>query len=175
MAKKPRVLVCAPTNTALGRLTRQLISLLENSSEAESIQDITLLGNEERLKVKEDKDMSKVYLKNRVKQQQDKFQKVDKLNKEFQKLSRGRELNDRTREKVLLEEAKLVFCTPFISSRVKHQNFNILVIDEAAYLKECESMIPLAHTNIEHLMLIGDHMQLPPLVKSPVCLHYMII
>jgi hypothetical protein len=48
------------------------------------------------MKVKEDKDMSKVYLKNRVKQQQDKFQKVDKLNKEFQKLSRGRELNDRT-------------------------------------------------------------------------------
>jgi hypothetical protein len=82
---------------------------LENSSEAESIQDITLLGNEERLKVKEDKDMSKVYLKNRVKQQQDKFQKVDKLNKEFQKLSRGRELNDRTREKVLLEEALLSF------------------------------------------------------------------
>jgi hypothetical protein len=82
---------------------------LENSSEAESIQDITLLGNEERLKVKEDKDMSKVYLKNRVKQQQDKFQKMDKLNKEFQKLSRGRELNDRTREKVLLEEALLSF------------------------------------------------------------------
>ena len=73
MAKKPRVLVCAPTNTALGRLTRQLVSLLENSSEAESIQDIILLGNEERLKVKKDKDLSKVYLKNHVKQQKDKF------------------------------------------------------------------------------------------------------
>ena len=83
MAKKPRVLVCAPTNIALGQLTRQLVSLLENSSEAESIQDIILLGNEERLKVKEDKDLSKVYLKNRVKQQKDEFQKLDKLNKEF--------------------------------------------------------------------------------------------
>ena len=96
MAKKPRVLVCTPTNTALGRWTRQLVSLFENSSEAESIQDIILLGNEERLKVKEDKDLSKVYLKNRVKQQKDEFQKLDKLdklNKEFQRLSRGRELN----------------------------------------------------------------------------------
>ncbi|CAD6269487.1 unnamed protein product [Miscanthus lutarioriparius] len=60
MAKNPRVLVCDPTNTALGQLTRQLVSLLENSSEAESIQDIILLGNEERLKVKEDKDLSKL-------------------------------------------------------------------------------------------------------------------
>lgn len=166
MSKKPRVLVCAPTNTALGRLTRHLISLLENSSEAESIKDIILLGNEERLKVKEEKYLLKVYLKNRV--------KLVKLNKEFQKLSRGRELNDREIEEQLLEETKLVFCTPFISSRVRHQKFNILVIDEAAYLKESESMIPLAHSKIEHLVLIGDDLQLPSLVKSPVCLHYMI-
>ena len=83
MAMKPRVLVCAPTNTAIGQLTCHLISLLEKSSEDKSIQDIILLGNEERLKVKKDKDLSKVYLKNRVKQQKDEFQKLDKLNKEF--------------------------------------------------------------------------------------------
>ena len=83
MAKKPRVLVCAPTNIALGQLTRQLVSLLEKSSEDKSIQDIILLGNEESLKVNVGKDLSKVYLKNRVKQQKDEFQKLDKLNKEF--------------------------------------------------------------------------------------------
>ena len=49
------------SNEHSSRLTRQLVSLSENSSEAESIQDIILLGNEERLKVKEDKDLSKVY------------------------------------------------------------------------------------------------------------------
>jgi len=71
MSKKPRVLVCAPTNTAIGQLTRHLISLLEQSSEAKSIQDVLLLGNEKRLKLKEDKDLSKVYLKYRVERQKD--------------------------------------------------------------------------------------------------------
>jgi superfamily I DNA and/or RNA helicase len=79
------------------------------------------------------------------------------------------------REEEFLEKAKLVFCAPFNSSRAQHQKFNILVIDEATYLKECESMIPLAHTKIEHLLLIGDDMQLQSMVKSPVFLHCMII
>jgi len=166
MSKEPRVLVCAPTNTAIGQLTRHLISLLEQSSEAKSIQDVLLLGNEKRLKLKEDKDLSKVYLKYRVERQKDDEEKKNQS---------CRCINDKEREEEFLKRAKLVFCTPFNSSRVQHQKFNILVIDEATYLKECDSMIPLAHTKIEHLVLIGDDMQLQSLVKSPVCLHYMII
>jgi superfamily I DNA and/or RNA helicase len=40
---------------------------------------------------------------------------------------------------------------------------DILVIDEAAQLKECESIIPL-------LLLVGDERQLPAMVESSVCI-----
>jgi senataxin len=43
-----------------------------------------------------------------------------------------------------------------MSSRLKNQQYDILVIDEAANLKECESMIPLAMDGIKHVVLIGD-------------------
>ncbi|KAK1281543.1 hypothetical protein QJS10_CPB22g01221 [Acorus calamus] len=45
----------------------------------------------------------------------------------------------------------------------------LLVIDEAAQLKECESLIPLQLTGIRHAILIGDVCQLPAMVKSKVC------
>ena len=86
-------------------------------------------------------------------------------------------LDHRAKEKharnKLLENAKLVFCTPCGSSRLtKNQQYDTLVIAEAAYLKECESLIPLAIRGIKHVVLIGDDKQLQPVVKSPVCLHY---
>lgn len=48
------------------------------------------------------------------------------------------------------------------------KKFEILVIDEAAQLKECETAIPLQLPDIQHLILIGDEKQLPALVKSKV-------
>ncbi|KAF2298165.1 hypothetical protein GH714_016701 [Hevea brasiliensis] len=43
---------------------------------------------------------------------------------------------------------------------------NLLVIDEAAQLKECESTIPLQLPGIRHAILIGDECQLPATVES---------
>ncbi|KAF7827415.1 recBCD enzyme subunit RecB, P-loop containing nucleoside triphosphate hydrolase [Senna tora] len=45
---------------------------------------------------------------------------------------------------------------------------NILVIDEAAQLKECESIIPLLLPGINHAILVGDECQLPAMVESNV-------
>ncbi|CAL2229729.1 unnamed protein product [Prunus armeniaca] len=42
----------------------------------------------------------------------------------------------------------------------------MLVIDEAAQLKECESAIPLQLPGLRHAILIGDERQLPAMVKS---------
>jgi senataxin len=47
----------------------------------------------------------------------------------------------------------------------------VLVIDEAAQLKECESAIPLQLSGLCHCILIGDERQLPALVKSKVLTH----
>lgn len=44
----------------------------------------------------------------------------------------------------------------------------LLIIDEAAQLKECEALISLQLPGIRHAVLIGDEDQLPALVKSKV-------
>ena len=72
-----------------------------------------------------------------------------------------------------IEDARLVFCTPYSSSWLENQEFDILVIDEAANLKECKLMIPLAISGIKQVVLIGDDKQLKSVVR--VCLHYKII
>ncbi|AES99089.2 P-loop nucleoside triphosphate hydrolase superfamily protein [Medicago truncatula] len=82
------------------------------------------------------------------------------------------ELNGRGHiEKFCLSNACLILCT--VSSSIKlytegmaHVKF--LVIDEAAQLKECESMIPLQLPGLQHGILIGDEKQLPALVKSKI-------
>ncbi|RLN18277.1 hypothetical protein C2845_PM02G16400 [Panicum miliaceum] len=67
-----------------------------------------------------------------------------------------------------IQDARLVFCTPYRSSGLENQEFDILVIEVASNLKECESMIPLATRGIKHVVLIGDYKQLQSVVKSPI-------
>jgi senataxin len=53
----------------------------------------------------------------------------------------------------------------------KPENSNLLeflIVDEAAQLKECETLIPLQLPGIRQAVFIGDEYQLPALVKSKV-------
>ncbi|KAM0883980.1 hypothetical protein ACQ4PT_031290 [Festuca glaucescens] len=79
----------------------------------------------------------------------------------------------RSIEEFLLQKSKGILCTASSSSRLhyvqKAQPFDLLVIDEAVQLKECESLIPLQIPGIRLAVLIGDEYQLPALVKSKVC------
>lgn len=45
---------------------------------------------------------------------------------------------------------------------------HLLIVDEAAQLKECESPVPLQLPGISHAVLIGDECQLPATIKSMV-------
>ncbi|CAN6237930.1 unnamed protein product [Urochloa humidicola] len=65
-----------------------------------------------------------------------------------------------------LESASLVFCTVSVSAKLRGQRMDLLLIDEAAQLKECESLIPLQLQGLKHAVLIGDECQLPATVKS---------
>ncbi|WOH15111.1 hypothetical protein DCAR_0934648 [Daucus carota subsp. sativus] len=70
-----------------------------------------------------------------------------------------------------LQNATLLFCTA--SSSIKLHSYakppmEMLVIDEAAQLKECESTIPLQLTGLRHAVLIGDEKQLPAMVQSKI-------
>lgn len=87
--------------------------------------------------------------------------------------------NESSIRDLCLKRAKLVFCTASSSFELfRLQNvmpISILVIDEAAQLKECEALVPLLLPGIEHILLIGDENQLSSLVKSKVCHWYGII
>ncbi|PWA72412.1 uvrD-like Helicase, ATP-binding domain, P-loop containing nucleoside triphosphate hydrolase [Artemisia annua] len=71
------------------------------------------------------------------------------------------------------ESASIIFCTTSSSYKLHAVNMeplNIVVIDEAAQLKEAESTIPLQLPGVKHAILIGDECQLPALVNSNVCI-----
>lgn len=70
-----------------------------------------------------------------------------------------------------LQNGRLFFCTASGSIRLHEDGpmrLPIVVIDEAAQLKECESAIPLQLPGLRHAILVGDERQLPALVKSKV-------
>jgi senataxin len=83
----------------------------------------------------------------------------------------------RSIEDFLVRNAKSILCTASSSSRLHYlpeaSPFDLLVVDEAAQLKECESLIPLQLPGVRHAVLIGYEFQLPALVKSRVSSHHL--
>ncbi|KAM0832859.1 hypothetical protein ACQ4PT_064638 [Festuca glaucescens] len=76
----------------------------------------------------------------------------------------------RTIREFCMDNASIIFCTVSSSSKVASNNkLELLVVDEAAQLKECETLIPLCLPALKHAILIGDECQLPAMVKSKVC------
>ncbi|XP_020524975.1 uncharacterized protein LOC18437732 [Amborella trichopoda] len=75
-------------------------------------------------------------------------------------------------QSLCLKNASLVFCTVSSSSLLHslrmESPLDVLIIDEAAQLKECESSIPLQLAGLRHVILIGDECQLPAMVHSKV-------
>ncbi|EXB88355.1 Helicase SEN1 [Morus notabilis] len=73
-------------------------------------------------------------------------------------------------KKFCFDRASLIFCTVSCSFKLHNMEIKptILVIDEAAQLKECESTIPLQLPGLKHAVLVGDEWQLPATVKSKV-------
>ncbi|OEL32794.1 hypothetical protein BAE44_0006191, partial [Dichanthelium oligosanthes] len=67
-----------------------------------------------------------------------------------------------------LGSASLIFCTVSGWAKLEGQRMDLLLIDEAAQLKECESLIPLQLQGLKHAVLIGDECQLPATVISKV-------
>ncbi|KAI3875177.1 hypothetical protein MKX03_032981 [Papaver bracteatum] len=68
-----------------------------------------------------------------------------------------------------LQMACLIFCTASSSAKLSTiKELKLVIIDEAAQLKECESAIPLQLTYVRHAILIGDERQLPAMVHSKI-------
>ncbi|PWA77568.1 P-loop containing nucleoside triphosphate hydrolase [Artemisia annua] len=79
--------------------------------------------------------------------------------------------SERPIENFCLKNAFLIFCTVSSSIRLHalKMKVELLVIDEAAQLKECESVIPLQLSGLRNVVLIGDEKQLPAMVQSWIC------
>ncbi|KAK6243972.1 hypothetical protein QUC31_010381 [Theobroma cacao] len=68
-----------------------------------------------------------------------------------------------------LDNACLLFCTASSSFKLNPKRtvpLELLVIDEAAQLRECESTIPFQLPGLRHAVLIGDEHQLPAMTQS---------
>jgi len=79
--------------------------------------------------------------------------------------------NTRDVQLYLLSRTRCIICTVCSSFRlydVPMIPLELLIIDEAAQLKECETLVPLQLPGIRHVVFIGDEYQLPALVKSKV-------
>ncbi|XP_061990361.1 uncharacterized protein LOC133708840 [Rosa rugosa] len=79
--------------------------------------------------------------------------------------------NEESIREFCFQRASLIFCTASSSyklHRVAMEPLSIVVIDEAAQLKECESTIPLQLRGVKHAVLVGDECQLSATVKSKV-------
>ncbi|KAL3838759.1 hypothetical protein ACJIZ3_023350 [Penstemon smallii] len=71
-----------------------------------------------------------------------------------------------------LTNAILVFCTASSSAKLYTEGskpIELVIIDEAAQLKECESSIPLQLFGVRNVVLVGDEKQLPAMVQSKIC------
>ncbi|KAI3950310.1 hypothetical protein MKW92_011315 [Papaver armeniacum] len=77
--------------------------------------------------------------------------------------------DERSINEFCLGKACLIFCTASSSAKLSDiKELKLVIIDEAAQLKECESAIPLQLTDVRHAILIGDERQLPAMVQSKI-------
>jgi hypothetical protein len=100
------------------------------------------------------------------------------LNGSFNVLDLLSNMSKQSIEEYCLQTASLLFFTASSSYKlhsVAMKPLSILVIDEAAQLKECESTIPLQLPGLRHAILFGDECQLPAMVQSNVCKCFLVI
>ncbi|KAG5613980.1 hypothetical protein H5410_013804 [Solanum commersonii] len=68
-----------------------------------------------------------------------------------------------------IQMASSIFCTASTSYKlhsVESKPFDLLVVDDADQLKECEAVIPLQLRGLRHVVLAGDEFKLTAIVKS---------
>ncbi|XP_019088103.1 PREDICTED: LOW QUALITY PROTEIN: helicase SEN1 [Camelina sativa] len=72
--------------------------------------------------------------------------------------------------KFCIQNAHIIFCTASAAAEMKATGtIELLVVDEAAQLKECKSVAALQLPGLRHAVLIGDELQLPAMVQNEIC------
>uniref|UniRef100_A0A2P2LL90 Uncharacterized protein MANES_09G064900 n=1 Tax=Rhizophora mucronata TaxID=61149 RepID=A0A2P2LL90_RHIMU len=154
-----RVLVCAPSNSALDEI---VLRLLRNGIHDENIH--TYNPKIVRIGLKAHHSVKSVCMDYLVKQKQ------DESAAEKQKHGASGGDTDSIRASIL-EEAVIVFSTLSFSGSALfsklNQGFDVVIIDEAAQAIEPATLVPLAN-GCKQVFLVGDPVQLPATVISTV-------
>ncbi|GAB7365747.1 hypothetical protein MBLNU230_g7082t1 [Neophaeotheca triangularis] len=68
----------------------------------------------------------------------------------------------------LLKSSKVVLSTLHGAGgfHLKNERFDVVLVDEASQALEAQCWIPVLNSSAEKLVLAGDHLQLPPTIKS---------
>ena len=173
--RKLRVLVCGPSNISvdniverlaphrvpiirLGHPARLLPSVLNHSLDvltqtseaAEIVKD-----------VRKEMDIKQASIKKTRNGRERKgvYNEIKELRKEFRERERQCVTN-------LVSGSKVVLATLHGAGghQLRHENFDVVIVDEASQALEAQCWIPLL--SAKKVVLAGDHLQLPPTIKS---------
>jgi DNA polymerase alpha-associated DNA helicase A len=177
LKQKLRLLVCGPSNISVDNIVERLAShkvpmvrlghparllpsvlnhsldVLTRTSEAAAlVQDVR--------KEMDDKQSSIRKTRN-AKERRQIYAELKELRREYREREKGCVNNLVTGSKVVL--ATLHGAGGF---HLKGQEFDVVIVDEASQALEAQCWVPLLWVKANKLVLAGDHLQLPPTIKS---------
>ena len=179
--RERRVLVCAPSNTAVDLLTEKLaergvnVIRLGNPSRVsdlllEHTLDARLMAHPSYSKMRAMRQTADQY-RETANQRTRRFgyeeqQERQLMKDEARMLFQASDELERVMTEDVIESVQIVTCTLVGASNrnIRHLSFDTIFIDEAAQALEPGCWIPIAKG--QRIILTGDHHQLPPTVKS---------
>ncbi|KAK1324983.1 hypothetical protein QJS10_CPA01g00168 [Acorus calamus] len=184
---KCKTLTCAPTNVAVLQVASRFLRLVvgdpsPKGGRAFRLGDVALFGNRDRMEIVDVELAQHVFLENRAKKLSLCFPQktgwrhhiacmTDLLEDGISQYKIHSEKNNEcpafksfVRKRFRAVSESLIECLETLFAM--EEPLKILVIDEAAQLKECEAFISLQIPGIQHAILIGDERQLPAMVHS---------
>lgn len=181
MAKKEKILVCAPSNAAVDHLTMKLqtagVNVLRLGHPSRLSEEVLVSGIDHMLNAMPEQKLIKELRKRaeESRNEADKYKRTfgpEERKQRSDARAEARNLEKEARqisdflEVSLIEKAEVIACTLIGASdrRIKDIQFDTVLIDEAAQSLEPASWIPILKAN--KVILAGDPWQLPPTVKS---------
>lgn len=179
--ERGQVLVTAPSNTAVDLMTEKLheagvkvVRIGNPVKVSEQLQELTLDGQLDRHPMQKElknirkkaeafRDMAKKYKRQFGKAEREQrkalFQEVRSLMKEAEQIAQYM-------QKGILDHVEVI-CATLVGSNhttIQDRNYTAVFIDEAGQAMEPACWIPILKA--DKLILAGDHLQLPPTIKS---------
>lgn len=181
LKNEKQILVCSSSNTAVDLLTEKLhregVKILRLGNPARISEEVLV----NTLDAKVQQHQSYKDLKSYKKTAEEYFRMASKYKRSFGHQEKQQRqllyseakklLNEARRlEDYILEDqftkAEVIACTPVVSSNrmMRNREFSTVFIDEAGQALEPMCWIPISRSN--KVVFAGDHLQLPPTVKS---------